>query len=234
MYIAINTVAMESCVVGKSNLYRRSDLERVNGSMKRIPNADQGHSQAGQCGLAMFGRFLAEDNMIASALWHELDQRHDLSCDVARNAVGNMSLSAYVWRRVRWIRVRKHMVLAATLLEPFTECVVVVSITAASLHYLFGIPLWVLPTIHFPLWLLVDLDVYASLAGHPLPAARRWEFILAWLAREILALPIFLLAIFGNEVEWRGQKYQVTRQRAARTDETAPLLSVEDSGDVHG
>ncbi|KAJ6604487.1 glycosyltransferase like family 2-domain-containing protein [Mycena vulgaris] len=212
MYLAINTAAVESCVMGKSNLYRRSDLERVTGSMKPIQPSNPATTQPGQqYGLPAFGRFLAEDNMIASALWHELGDRHDLSCDVARNVVGNMSFSDYVWRRVRWIRVRKHMVLSATLLEPFTESVVLSIIWASSLRYLFGVQLWISICVHFALWVYVDLDVYASLAGHPLPSSIRWQFGAAWVARELLALPIFLFAIFGSEVTWRGRPYRVLR-----------------------
>ncbi|KAF7339787.1 Glycosyltransferase family 21 protein [Mycena venus] len=211
MYLAINTAAVDSCVMGKSNLYRRSDLERVNGSLKPIQASNPTAPQPGPCGLPAFGRFLAEDNMIASALWHELGDRHDLSCDVARNVVGNMSLSDYVWRRARWIRVRKHMVLAATLLEPFTESVVLSVICAASLGYLSGVPYWISVCVHFTLWIYVDLDVYASLAGHPLPSDVRWQFMAAWTARELLALPIFLFAVFGSEVSWRGRTYRVLR-----------------------
>lgn len=211
MYIALNAIAIDSCVVGKSNIWRRSDVERVNGSEKPIPNAAQGSSQMGDCGLAVFGRFLAEDNMIARALWHELGQRHDLSCDVVRNAVGHMTLSDYVWRRVRWVRVRKHMVLAATVLEPFTESIVLGFIGAASLQHLIGLPAWVFLPIHFISFVFVDLDVCASLAGHPLPSNSRWQFIGAWTARELLALPIWVLAMLGNEVEWRGKRYQVLR-----------------------
>ncbi|KAF8213224.1 glycosyltransferase like family 2-domain-containing protein [Mycena galopus ATCC 62051] len=211
MYIAINTVAVDSCVMGKSNLFRRSDLERVNGSLKPIRPSNTNTTQSGPCGLPAFGRFLAEDNMIASALWHELGDRHDLSCDVARNAVGNMSLSDYIWRRVRWIRVRKHIVLAATLLEPFTESVVLSVICAVSLRYLFGVSYWISLCVHFALWVYVDLDVYASLAGHPLPSHIRWQFMTAWVARELLALPIFLFAVFGSEVSWRGHSYRILR-----------------------
>ncbi|KAJ7596866.1 glycosyl transferase family 21-domain-containing protein [Mycena floridula] len=211
MYLAINTVAIESCVVGKSNLYRRSDLERVNGSQKPIVSTDPRARQDGPCGLPVFASFLAEDNMIAAAFWHELHLRHDLSSDVVRNVVGNMSLSDYVWRRVRWIRVRKHMVFTATLLEPFTESIVLVAIGSTSLKHLTRIPLWVTVLLHFSFLLYVDLDVYSSLAGYPVPSTIRFEFILGWIVREILALPIFLLAIFGNTVVWRGQTYQVLR-----------------------
>ncbi|KIJ68208.1 glycosyltransferase family 21 protein [Hydnomerulius pinastri MD-312] len=208
MYLAINTVAIESCVVGKSCLYRRSDLERVNGSLK--PRRE-GEPLVGDHGLAAFGSFLAEDNMIASALWHELDLRHDLSCDVAHNAIGKMSLADYVWRRVRWIRVRKHMVLAATIAEPFTENLVASSIAAAGLWYLFGVSPWLFLPIHHLAWLWVDFDVYESLAGHPVPPQDRWKFVGAWCIRELLTLPVFLLAIFGNEVVWRGKRYQVLK-----------------------
>ncbi|KAJ7293417.1 glycosyl transferase family 21-domain-containing protein [Mycena rebaudengoi] len=221
MYLAINTVAVDSCVMGKSNLYRRSDLERVNGSLKPIRSSDPRATQPGPCGLPAFGRFLAEDNMIASAFWHELGDRHDLSCDVARNVVGNMSLSDYIWRRVRWIRVRKAIVLSATLAEPFTESIVLSIICATSVRYLFGIPPWISICAHFALWIFVDLDVYASLAGHPIPASTWWQFGAAWAVRELLALPIFLFAIFGSEVVWRGQAYKMLRngevERAERS-----------------
>ena len=213
MYLAINTVAIESCVVGKSNLYRRSDLESVNASLKLHKETDP---REGEYGLAAFGSFLAEDNMIASALWHELDCRHDLSCDVAHNAIGKMTLADYVWRRVRWIRVRKHMVLAATILEPFTENLVASSIAAAGVKYLFGVSPWVFLPIHHAAWLWVDLDVYESLAGYPLPAHERWKFLGAWCIREVLALPIWILAVCGNEVTWRGKRYQVLRAGQVR------------------
>ncbi|EIW64263.1 glycosyltransferase family 21 protein [Trametes versicolor FP-101664 SS1] len=216
MYIAINTVAVDSCVVGKSCLYRKSDLDRVDGSLKPVPHADAGGCQPGERGLAAFGRFLAEDNMIASALWHELGLRHDLSCDVAKNAVGNMSLMDYVARRIRWVRVRKRMVLAATLAEPFTESVLAGVLAAIGLRYLTGVSPWLFLPVHFLVWLFVDMDVFASLASHPVPANMRWQFLAAWAARELIALPIWFMAIVGSEVEWRGKRYEVMENGEVR------------------
>lgn len=222
MYLAINAIAIDSCVVGKSNLYRKSDLERLDGTLKPVTDTSPGRPQVK--GLAAFGRFLAEDNMIAGALWHELDVRHDLSCDVAHNAVGNMTLSAYFWRRVRWIRVRKHMVFAATMAEPFTESIVAGLIASVSLRFLTGTPCWLSLPLHFAAWLYVDLDVYESLAGHPVPSGSpRWKFIGAWALREALAFPIWLYAIWGRRVDWRGTSYVVIRngevRRAERSDD---------------
>jgi len=216
MYIAINTVGIESCVVGKSNLYRRSDIERLNGSLIPIQSQSVSAHEPGKYGLPAFGRFLAEDNMIASALWHELGLRHDLSCDVARNVVGNMSFLDYIWRRVRWIRVRKRMVLAATLVEPFTESIMLCVIGNLGCKRLFGVSSWIFVPLHFMLWLSVDLDVYTSIAGHNIRKDETASFLLAWIGRELLALPIWLLAFFGNDVIWRGKRYQILENGEAR------------------
>ncbi len=216
MYIAINAVAVDSCVVGKSNMYRRSDIDRLNASLIPVREQVARRHEAGTYGLAAFGRFLAEDNTIAAALWHELGLRHDLSCDVARNVIGNMSFMDYVWRRVRWIRVRKHMVLAATLLEPFTESIMVCTIGAICLKALFRMPVSIFVPLHFFLWLAVDLDVYASISGHGSRSQITIPFLSAWFAREILAFPIWLIAITGSVIIWRGQRYQVLKNGEAK------------------
>jgi len=218
MYIAINTVGIESCVVGKSNLYRRSDVERLNGSLIPIQSQTPSSQAPGKYGLAAFGRFLAEDNMIASALWHELGLRHDLSCDVARNVVGNMSFMDYVWRRVRWIRVRKRMVLAATIVEPFTESILLAIVGDISIAALFGFgsPSWIFLLLHFSIWLAVDLDVYTSIAGRAARKEGVIKFLLAWIGRECLAFPIWLIGIVGDDVVWRGRKYQMLPNGEAR------------------
>lgn len=228
MYMAINTVSIDSCVIGKSNMYRRSDVDRLTGDLKPA-RTESPEEPVRVRGLAAFGRFLAEDNMIASALWHELGLRHDLSCDVAGNAVGNMTFFAYVQRRVRWIRVRKNMVMAATLLEPFTECVLLSLIGAWSMKRLFGIPPWVVLLVHYTAWIALDLDVFESLSGHYLPPEKRWSFLAAWALRELLALPIWVYSIVGNEVDWRGRQFRILRngetvQAEARNSWLAALL----------
>lgn len=216
MYIAINTVGIESCVVGKSNLYRRSDVERTNSSMIPVKKQVAQRYEAKEYGLPAFGRFLAEDNMIAAALWHELGLRHDMSCDVARNVVGNMSFQDYVWRRVRWIRVRKRMVLAATLVEPFTESVMLGIIGALSFGKVFDVPWWIFTLLHFCLWTSVDLDVNVSIGGSDIRQGKRASFLAAYAARELLAFPIWLLAVCGNQIVWRGKYYQVLENGEAR------------------
>lgn len=208
MYLALNTLSIDSCVVGKSNLYRKSDVDRIDSSLKPMFASSRGQSHVR--GFPALARYLAEDNMLASALWHQQDVRHALSSDVAHNAVGNMSLSDYIWRRVRWIRVRKYMVLSATLVEPFTESVLAGVLTFLGLRHFVQIPAWLFFILHFALWLSIDLDVYASLAGHPLTFGPEWwAFVAAWGIRECLAFPIWVVAMCGNTIGWRGTKYVV-------------------------
>lgn len=210
MYLAINRVAIDSCVIGKSNMYRRSDVDRVCGDLKPLLS-DSPADASRTTGFPAFGRFLAEDNMIAAALWHELGLRHELSCDVAKNVVGSMTVMDYFKRRVRWIRVRKNMVTAATLVEPFTECFMLSMIACWAMNTLWGVPAWLVLVIHYLAWIAVDLDIYESLAGHYLPPEKRWSFLSAWFLRELLALPIWIYGMLGSEVEWRGRQFRIIR-----------------------
>ena len=209
MYIALNALALDSCVMGKSNLYRRSDIDKLDGSLK--PHTGDPPSPSAQRGLKVFGKYMAEDNIIASGIWHELGFRHDLSHDIAYNAIGDMSLKEYILRRVRWIRVRKHMVLSATLLEPWTESIALGAIAAYSTHSLFGTSYLLFLACHFSAWILVDLDVYRSMAGHLPPRGSRTSFFIAWTIRELLAFPVWLYAVVGSQVTWRGKKYKMLR-----------------------
>lgn len=107
MYLAINYMEIAPCVAGKSNLFRKSDLERA----VRLKQNRTGGASEGEGGLASFGEYLGEDNTIAEFIWYELGKSHELGKELAANTVGNMDLNLYFRRRVRWIRVRKFMVM---------------------------------------------------------------------------------------------------------------------------
>lgn len=226
MYIALNTLAIDSCVMGKSNMYRRSDVDRLTGTLRpTVPKLSLSPtaSEHPAMGLAVFGKFLAEDNMLASALWHELGLRHDLGSDVAVNSLGSMSFGAYASRRARWIRVRKWMTFAATLFEPFIESVFVGTLVSFAVSHLTQglVRAWIFFPVHMAAFLTIDLSVRDTLVGEPLQGEEWWAFVRAWGMREIMAFPIWLFAMIGNEVDWRGGKYRILRNGETRRVEKA-------------
>ncbi|KEI41010.1 glycosyltransferase family 21 protein [Mixia osmundae IAM 14324] len=211
MYLAINFLRVDSCVMGKSTLFRRSDL-----NVATTKRAARSKSTNAATGLEAFGRYLGEDNMIGSAIWHDLGYRHAMSVDVAGNTIGSMALSSYFWRRVRWIRVRKYMVTASTLVEPLTESVVCGIMIAYGFNRL--LPIWLVLLLHFGSWYATDVAVYHALqraapyesgrAAHDGPGV---AFFRAWILRELSALPIWIFAMAGDRVGWRddGKQYRV-------------------------
>jgi ceramide glucosyltransferase len=99
------------------------------------------------------------------------------------------------------------MVPYGTFLEPFSESLASGGITSYFLSYFLSIPpLWSFSA-HMAMWWLVDLGVYYYL--NALLPPRKFEFMRAWVIREILAFPIFMIACFGSRVEWRGEVYNV-------------------------
>lgn len=122
MYTAINTVLLAPCIVGKSNMFRRSHLDYLTSTDPQRRNP----------GIDFFSDNICEDHLIGDLLWKnkvreekELGERWGKHAmvfgDLAFQPVADMSVQSYIARRVRWLRVRKFTVLLATLVEPGTE-----------------------------------------------------------------------------------------------------------------
>ncbi|GMK57885.1 hypothetical protein CspeluHIS016_0407190 [Cutaneotrichosporon spelunceum] len=212
MYLSINNVAIESCIVGKSCMYSRANINSLSSPAPSLASKDVK-------GLAGFGPFMAEDNMIGLAVWHELGLKHTMTGDVACDFLGTLSVRDYCMRRTRWIRVRKRMTLPATTMEPLTESIVASLYGAWAVNTLFGMPKLVFWVLSMSAWLATDLAVRKALAtkvrhvGPPQPTGR---FLLAWAARECLALPIWIYSMLGSSVMWRGKAYRVLASGEAR------------------
>ncbi|KAI8060899.1 glycosyltransferase family 21 protein [Gongronella butleri] len=195
MYLAINAVGIASCVMGKSNLYRRSHLEKAGG-------------------LAAFGKYMAEDNIVGEAIWAQ-GLRHGMSADMACQTLGTITPKEYGARRARWVRLRKYIVTAATLTEPFTESIVCGAMGAWGAFYVWHIPFLPFFALHWIAWCVNDYYLFSTLATHApisnkkqLKATHVISFLAAWITREILALPLYLYAMAGTEITWRHQRYR--------------------------
>ncbi|RXK38846.1 ceramide glucosyltransferase [Tremella mesenterica] len=209
MYLAINALAIDSCVMGKANLYSRANIASLTS-----PAPTLRASLNPPTGLAGFGPFLAEDNMIALSLWHELGLKHAMTSDVAVDFLGALSVRGYIDRRVRWIRVRKRMTpYLVTALEPFTESVLCGIYGSWAIARLLGANKSALFAVHMILWLMVDLGVRRALSTHVKgrPPESTLVFVLAWMARELMTLPIFLYGLASSDVTWRGKRYRIVQ-----------------------
>ncbi|KAI1313323.1 ceramide glucosyltransferase [Xylaria venustula] len=241
-YCAINTVGIAPCIVGKSNMFRKSHLEHATNPALNPILATK--VPALPTGIDHFSSYLCEDHVIGDLLWRTHIPgfaNHGLVYgDLAIQPIAGMSVRAYTARRVRWLRARKWTVLSATLVEHGVEslvCCFYLSFgltTVPWVHDTFGIPQtwtalawsWILGV---TIWMLVDRAVFKRLhAGLSIsvddntpPFARGTsrggaekrpfaEWLLAWLGREILALPVWTWAVFlGTGVNWRGRRFRV-------------------------
>ena len=231
-YVAINTVAIAPCIIGKSSMFKRAHLDSLT---------------EGQ-GIGYFSFNICEDHLIGDILWKqkvpeegrgERLGKHVLCFgDLAIQPMSNMSIGEYWSRRVRWLRVRKFTVTLATLVEPGTEsflCSLYGAFAVTTLPFFnstFYIPqtwadfvaFWLLSV---SIWCAMDWMLYQKLHSadsiyvdddtplfaRPPEGGRRRpfrEWLLAWLGREALALPIWVWAFWGGvTVEWRGKKFWV-------------------------
>jgi ceramide glucosyltransferase len=200
-----NATGLDSCVVGKSNMYRKSTINALRGPSGREEPK----------GLKAFSPYLPEDNLIAHGIMHQLKLAHAMTPDLAMDCLGPMTLTQYVARRVRWIRVRKKMVLAATLIEPLTESILLGIVASWAAHLLVGIkPTWFF-ALHESAWTLMDLMVVAALRGEYLKGQELVDWLFVWTVREALALPVWLKAMLGGDrVVWRSTTYKILKNGA--------------------
>ena len=157
--------------------------------------------------------------------------------NLATQPMARMPLTSYVDRRTRWLRVRKFTVTAATFVEPGTESLLCSAYgawavttlswfhthlnipqtwTAFFLVYLLSVTCWMITDRYT--WHLLQHGGTNTGVGNDRPiftsprSKRRGlgQWILAWLGREVLALPIWIWAVVcGVTVVWRGRKYWV-------------------------
>ncbi|KAK7888387.1 Ceramide glucosyltransferase [Exophiala xenobiotica] len=172
MYIAINMVAVAPCIVGKSNMFRRSHLDHLTSERARVE--DPTTPALARTGIDYFSSNICEDHLIGDMLWKskvpqiagypKKMRNHGLVLgDIAIQPIAGMSVANYVARRVRWLRVRKFTVPVATLVEPGTESFLCSAYgafgitTLPSTRLLFG-DTWA----WFCLWWLISITVWAA------------------------------------------------------------------------
>jgi hypothetical protein len=224
MYLGINWLAPSSCVIGKSTLFHRSQLQKCGG-------------------LRSFGKFMAEDNMIGQSLW-DLGLRHKITPDLAHQNLGRMSSFDFFIRRSRWARIRKYTVVMATIVEPFSESIMLSIIFAISMMKLFEkkwisieLPFFPLFIAHLFVWFAQDAITFVVLLRASRQKRSISSFLRSWVLREITALPLYLWSISGCTVDWREATYRLLRggtvELVSRPDShLSPHFSISTGGIV--
>lgn len=180
-YNAINTVAIAPCIIGKSTMFRRSQLNYITSSNpERNPGID------------FFSDNICEDHLIGDALWKQPQafEKKDykpapgeenvswgkhamLFGDFCFQPISHTPVLAYMDRRIRWLRVRKFTVTLATFVEPGTESILcslygAYALTTLPFFASIGIPptwtafalIWL---INMSIWCTVDYIQYLLL-----------------------------------------------------------------------
>jgi ceramide glucosyltransferase len=263
-YGAINTVGIAPCIVGKSNMFRKSHLDKLT-DPKQNPILPQNKQHP--VGIDYFSSYICEDHLIGDLLWRSNLPGHFnhglVFGDLAIQPMAGTSVGAYIARRVRWLRARKWTVLLATLVEPGVEsllCVAYLSYSATTIPWfhttfgisqtwsamartwLCGVSIWMVADwftfrrLHTGRTVEIDGNTPAFARGMANPGGmpRRsfGEWVLAWIGREVLALPIWTWAVLlGTTLSWRGRTFNVRMDMSVVEIVQSPnLVSPSSSG----
>ncbi|POS83302.1 hypothetical protein EPUL_006192 [Erysiphe pulchra] len=227
-YTAINTVSVAPCLVGKSNMFRKTHLDYLTRETSNISS-----------GLDFFSRYICEDHIIGDTLWRnqvkeeksgQKFHKHGLVFgDLAIQPMAGLSILGYLGRRVRWIRARKWAVPMATIVEPGVESLVCSGYGAYAFtsipwfqKLIGGTQTWleflIVWIICIFINLLIDVLCFARLHSvasieidantpqfvHSLVKSQKHrhrpigQWMIAWIGRELLAFPIWAWACFGG------------------------------------
>jgi ceramide glucosyltransferase len=173
-----------TCVVGKSMLFRLSDLTRVGGW---APVRD----------------VLAEDYAIGNAFHAAGFQVRVASAPVATFVPG-WPLQRFIARHLRWAQMRRRVSLAAYLMEPFLyPTPFLLALSMLSLCWGAPAALSVAALVGVAVRFCCDRALLSRLhRGEDIVPALRLSF-----AKDTLALAIWVSAWFRRTIEWRGNRF---------------------------
>jgi ceramide glucosyltransferase len=185
--LSANAVGI-NCSTGMSCLLRRDILDIVGG-------------------LQSFAKYLAEDFFIAEAIRSQ-GYKVVLSTTPALQNSGNSSMSDFHKRLVRWAQLRITMLPLLIFLEPLGECFMLGAITSWATNFLCDVSPLAFFMGHVLLWFLCDYILFKIVENGPLPFSK-FEFLIAWLLREILSPYIIIISHLQDHVVWRNNKYKL-------------------------
>jgi ceramide glucosyltransferase len=152
-------------------------------------------------GFEAFADVLADDYAIGQAV-RATGARSSVAAMLVAHGCAERSLGEVVAQELRWARTIRGVDPAGFAGSVVTHPVPLALIAAVLLHAAPASLAILAAAVISRLWLMRNVDKTAGLRGQP------W-----WLLplRDILSFGIFLGALFGRAVEWRGRRYRVDR-----------------------
>ncbi|CAG5123396.1 unnamed protein product [Candidula unifasciata] len=202
MYLTANLAGV-NCASGMSTLFRKDIID------------DAG-------GLAQFGKYLAEDYLLAQAV---LDRGYkiQLCSQTALQNSGHTSLSTFHDRLIRWTKLRNATVITTMFFEPPYQCLMQGLIMAFVTEHLFSwIPL-VFFMGHVLVWFILDYILLCVIQQGPLPMSK-FEFLVGWLINEFSYPMIICRAHWDPLITWRSRRYKVRWGGITTEVTSAPLM----------
>lgn len=189
-YLAFNILGL-CCCTGMSYMFKKEKLDEVNG-------------------LNWYGRYLAEDFFLTTAL-HEKGHKLVLSAFPAQQNVPSSSIRSYKDRMVRWLRLRLNMMpVVSGICEPLSDVFPVGIYASWSLWHFFGINPYYFFSAHILVILLLDYIMLKNVQNGS-PPFSKLEFIAAWLFREFLTTFVYFEAILQpRTIQWGSRVYKVS------------------------
>lgn len=175
-----------ACVVGKSMLFRRSDLMRLGGW---APVRD----------------VLAEDYAIGNA-FHAAGLAVRVAALPVTTYVPGWSLDRFIARHMRWAQMRRRVSLAAYIVEPFLyPTPFLLCLAALGLAWQAPPVVWQSALVGVVLRLVSD----AALLAHLHHGEAMGRVLWLSLVKDTLAFGIWLSAWFRRTIDWRGNIFSI-------------------------
>lgn len=190
------------CVVGKSMLLRRSTLGAMGG-------------------FSFLSRFLAEDQVCGEEV-AALGMRTAVAHHCVDNVLGEVSLSRFLGRHLRWARIRRRMNISAYLCELLLNPLVVAMAGCAlapSRHSLAVVLLTGIARV-------MQGREAEAIAGVQRPV---WTHL--WLVplRDLLVGAVWVVPFFATTVSWRGNRLRIGPRTLLIPESTSPAPALEPS-----
>jgi ceramide glucosyltransferase len=187
-----------NCVLGKSMLLRRSQLESIGG-------------------LARVKDMLAEDYMLAQ-FYERAGLRVALSTETVANVNTRTSLRQFLARHSRWLKMRA-VVSAPGYAADLCSNPLPLALAAVAAGG-FDPRLLALAFAVYAYKCACDARLLHRLRGHGLGLAQLW----ATPARDLALATIWMYALFSRTTEWRGRRLRLGRDSLLLADEGSLLL----------